>query len=71
MTHSKRLSDFIKRNDRGVSFAPFKAAQVLLAIAAARFYILLRQASFPTEAGKISTNQLAHIHARKIAVYIL
>jgi hypothetical protein len=31
----------------------------------------LRQAFFPTEAGKIVADQLAHIHARKIAVYIL
>ncbi|KQZ59793.1 hypothetical protein ASD54_23760 [Rhizobium sp. Root149] len=71
MAHSERLSDFVKRNDGRVSLSSFKTTQILLAKAGTRFHILLCQAFFPTEAGKIPANQLAHIHARKIDVYIL
>lgn len=71
MTHPKRLGNFIKRDDGWVSLPPFETAQILLAEAGTRFNILLRQALFPTQAGEISADQLAHIHALKITVYIL
>lgn len=71
MAYPERLGDFIKRDDGRVSLTPFETAQILLAEAGTRFHILLRQALFPTEAGEISADQLAHIHALKITVYIL
>jgi hypothetical protein len=71
MTYAERLGNF-KQGDNGrVSLPSLKSAEILLAIAGTRFHILLCQAFFPTEAGKIPANQLAHIHARKIDVYIL
>ena len=71
MAHFERLGDFIEGNDGGIPLPPFETAQVLLAKTGTRFHILLRQAFFPTEAGEIPTDQLAHIHTRKIGVYIL
>jgi hypothetical protein len=37
----------------------------LLTEAGARFDLFLGQALFPTQAGKVSANQLAHVHARE------
>ncbi|SIR33793.1 hypothetical protein SAMN05880590_11840 [Rhizobium sp. RU35A] len=71
MAYSERLGDFIEGNDGRISRPPFEAAQVLLAKAGTRFHVLLRQAFFPTEAGEIPADQLAHIHTRKIGIYIL
>lgn len=71
MAYAEGLGDFIQGDDGGVSLPSFESAQILLAEAGARFHILLCQAFFPTEAGKVPADQLAHIHARKINVYIL
>lgn len=71
MAHSQSLSNFIQSDDRGVSFTPLKSTQILLAIAGTRFYLLLCQAFFLTETGKITSDQSSHIHAIKIDIYIL
>jgi len=71
VAHTKRLGDFVEGNDGRISLPPFEAAQILLTETGARFDILLRQAFFPTKAGEISADQLAHIHTRRIGVYIL
>lgn len=71
MADTERLSDFIYGDDGRVPLSSFEVAKILLAISRARFDVLLCQTFFPTEAGKIPANQLAHIHARKIGVYIL
>jgi len=68
MTYAECLSNFKQCDNGRVSLPSLKSAEILLAIAGARFHILLCQAFFPTEAGKISANRLAHIHARKIDV---
>lgn len=69
--NTERVCKFVKRNDGRVSLTPFKAAQVLLTKPGARFDLFLRQALFPTQARKIPTDQLAHIHAQQVAIYIL
>lgn len=54
-----------------VPLSSFKSAEILLAIPrapGASFHIVVRQAFFTTEAGKILADQLAHIHALKIAI---
>ena len=65
------LSKFIKRDHGGVTMAAFQAAEILLAITRAQLDLFLRQALFPTKAREISADELTHIHARKLAVYIL
>lgn len=64
------LRYFVQSDDCGVSVTSFKSAEILLADTGTRRDFFLRQAFFPTEAGKVPADQLAHIHARKIAVYI-
>ena len=71
MADTQRLGEFEHSHHGGIALAAFEPAQILLAETGARFDFLLCQAFFPTEAGEIPANQLAHIHARKIAVYIL
>jgi hypothetical protein len=42
-------------------------AEVLLAEPGARFDLLLRQALRPTQASEVSADQLAHVHAQRVA----
>ena len=68
---AKSLSKFIKGNDCWIAPATFKAAQILLTVTRTSLDLFLCQALLPTQAGEIRADQFAHIHARKIAVYIL
>ena len=71
MADFQRHGELMNGHDCRISPSVFQTAQILLAEAGPRFHILLCQAFFPTEAGEIPADQLAHIHARKITVYIL
>ena len=67
MADIKRLGQLVKGDDGWVPSPSFQAAQILLAEARARFDLLLCQASCPTQAGEIPADQLAHIHAQRVA----
>jgi hypothetical protein len=71
MADAKRLSQFIQGNHSRVSLASLKAAEILLAQPRSRLDSLLRQALFPSQASKISTDQLAHVHAQGLARHTL
>ena len=68
---AESLCEFIERHDSRIPTPVLKAAQILLAEPGARFNLLLGQATDPTQAGKVPPDQLAHIHARLVAVYTL
>jgi hypothetical protein len=59
------LGQFIQRNHGWVAPAAFQTAEILLAEARTRLDLFLRQALLPTQAGEVSANQFAHIHAQQ------
>jgi hypothetical protein len=67
----KRLREFIESNDRRVSKAALKIADILLAEAESFFHRHLRQALRPTQAGEFAADQSAHIMRRMIAAHML
>lgn len=67
MADTEGLCQFIKRDDGGVSFALLQPADVLLAEAGDLGKLLLRQAGLLPDPACISSDQLAHIHARMVS----
>ncbi|KWV52008.1 hypothetical protein AS026_05425 [Rhizobium altiplani] len=70
MTNTQSLSQFVERYHSWISSPALKATQILLTVARARLDVFLREAFLAAQTSKITANQFAHIHARKIAVYI-
>jgi hypothetical protein len=71
VAYTQSLGKFEQRDHRGIPPAPLKTAEVLLAEPGASFDFLLRQALRPTQTGEVPTDQLAHIHAERVAGYTL
>lgn len=67
MTDTEGLCQFIKRDDGGVPFTLLQPADVLLAEAGDLGKLLLRQAGLLPDPACISSDQLAHIHARMVS----
>ena len=63
MAHAQSLSQFVKGNHRRVAASALKAAEVLLAEAGTRLNVFLGKPPLSAQASKITTDQLAHIHA--------
>ena len=61
---AERLGEFVQGDDGRVPATALKAAEVLLAKTRTLFDLLLRQTLFPPEAGEVSSNQFAYIHAQ-------
>ena len=58
-------------HNRGVAPAPFQIAHILLSETRDLGELLLREAFLPPQLPKIATHKLAHIHMRKLRLYIL
>lgn len=65
MIDAKRHCKFVERDDRRITTASLKAADVLLAEARDVGELLLREALFLPEPPNVSTDQPAHIHAQQ------
>ena len=66
----KRSREFIGRNDRRVSKAALKIADILLAEAGSFSHRRLRQALRPTQAVEVAADQFVHIMRHMIAAYM-
>lgn len=64
MAHIESTRQLIERDDRRIAPAPLETAQILLAQTRALGNLFLRQVLGLTQAGEISSDQLAHIHAQ-------
>jgi hypothetical protein len=64
--HSQRLRQLVQSDHGWIAPPAFEAAEILLAEARTFFHLLLRQALFPTQAGKVPADQFAHIHAQTV-----
>jgi len=71
VTDAKGKCQLVKSNDRWISVALFKAADVLLGEPRDLGELLLRQAPFLSKSPDIPPDQSAHIHAQTSADYIL
>ncbi len=56
-----------ERDNRGIAVAPFETTDILLSHAGHLGETLLSEAFLPPQPRKIPANQLAHVHARKLA----
>ena len=56
-----------ERDNRGIAVAPFETADILLSHAGDFGETLLGEAFLPPQPREIPANQLAHVHARKLA----
>ncbi|OFX01159.1 MAG: hypothetical protein A3E78_01250 [Alphaproteobacteria bacterium RIFCSPHIGHO2_12_FULL_63_12] len=65
------MSEFIQSDDRRISFSLLQSAQILLTESRACLDFLLGEVLFATQTRKITTYQLSHIHAGRLAIYIL
>jgi hypothetical protein len=71
VTDAKCDREFVHGHHSGIAVAAFKAAEVLLAETRNVRKLLLRQTFFPPDPLQVCPDQLAHIHARRSADYIL
>ena len=71
MANAKGGRNMIERHNGGISLAAFQATDILLSDAGHLRETLLGESLLPSQSRKIPTNQLAHIHARKLRHYTL
>lgn len=71
VAHAKGGREFEQRDHRGIAPATLQIAYVLLSKAGCFRKFLLREALLLPQSPKVSANQLAHIHLRKLLLYTL
>ena len=71
MTDAERDREMIDAHDRRVALAAFDIADILLRNAGHLGEPLLGEFLLPAQSRKIPTDQLAHIHGRKLRQYTL
>ena len=71
VTHTQRAREFKEGHNRRITPASFQIADILLGKAGGFGKTLLSEAFFLPYPLEISANQLAHIHLRKLRLYIL
>jgi hypothetical protein len=71
VTHTQRAREFKEGHNRRITPASFQIADILLGKAGGFGKTLLSEAFFLPYPPEISANQLAHIHLRKLRLYIL
>ncbi|MGY2805578.1 tryptophanyl-tRNA synthetase [Bradyrhizobium sp. USDA 4506] len=71
MTDTQRAGEFKQRYDGWVTAPTLQVADVLLSEAGQLGEFLLRKALLLPQSCKIPADQLAHVHLRKLRLYIL
>ena len=68
---AERAGEMEERHDRWIAPSPFEATHILLRETGDLGETLLSEAFLPAQPPEISTHQLAHVHMRKLRLYIL
>jgi hypothetical protein len=71
VTHAQRASEFKEGHNRRIAPASFQIAYILLGKPGGFGKTLLSEAFFLPYPPEISADQLAHVHVRKLRLYIL
>ena len=71
VTNTQRTGELKQRYDRRVTAAALQITDVLLSKTGHFGELLLREALLLPQSCEIPTDQLAHVHARKLRLYIL
>lgn len=71
MTDAQRAGQFKQRYDSWITAATLQVTDVLLGEAGRFGEFLLREALLLPQSCEIPTDQLAHVHRRKLRLYIL
>ena len=71
MAHAQGCCEFKQCNDSWIATTVFETADVLLGKAGCFRKLLLRETFLFPQSSEVSANQLAHIHSRKLLLYIL
>ena len=71
MAHTQGGGEFKQCHDGRIATSVFETADILLGKAGGLRKLLLREALLLPQSSEVSANQPAHIHQRKLLLYIL